>query len=89
MKRPQSIAIGAILVAALIGVAGSRAPQAASGQVANLPPQWEYHVSVQSNPRTPQELNRLGAEGWELCTVTSPLPNEQQTYTLLFKRPKR
>ena len=64
------------------------APLLAVGAVAALafrpqpPPHWEYYVYVPSN--TDPDLNRFGAQGWELVQV---VPGDQRSTAWIFKRP--
>ncbi len=44
---------------------------------------WEYSIHERLNE---WELERLGAEGWELVTVAVPSDN-RQGYRFYFKRP--
>ena len=48
-------------------------------------PQWEY-TSETINNSSDAELDKLGAEGWEVCAVTG---NDGFHRSLVLKRPKR
>lgn len=51
---------------------------------------WEYTTT---GYLTPEDMNRMGADGWELVSVTAHVPvlfgamNNTGVYTLFFKRP--
>ena len=57
---------------------------------------WEYHIiNVRSegyrlDPNAVKELNRLGAEGWELVSVTSVnfKTGATDNIAMVFKRPR-
>ncbi|MDA8020069.1 MAG: DUF4177 domain-containing protein [Thermoanaerobaculia bacterium] len=57
--------------------------------------QWEYHiVNIRSenyrlDPNATQEMNRLGAEGWELVSTTSVnfKNGASDNLAMVFKRP--
>ena len=50
------------------------------------PPQgaWEYKIYTAAGGNTLEEINKLGADGWELVDVEIPM--DARYY---FKRPKR
>ncbi len=58
--------------------------------------QWEYHIiNIRSeryrlDPAAAAELNELGAEGWELISITSVNFKSGATdnIAMVFKRPK-
>jgi hypothetical protein len=51
---------------------------------------YEYRTINRSNPLTEKELNRIGEEGWKLCSVVinsiSIFPSGESTY--IFVREK-
>ena len=70
------------VVIALVVVCLLAYGQAPSSRPATM--QWEYKVTSYLNEG---ELNRLGAEGWELAGIMSP--GDGVAVGLYFKRPKR
>jgi len=54
-------------------------------------PQWEYKVESLSDRAFETEVDRLGAEGWELVAARRVAPDEGPgaKYELIFKRPRR
>lgn len=82
MKRILLIAVFVALVCGVIVLGGARyeTVRAASTQ------QWEYKLEYKMNEK---KANALGAEGWELATVSSigsgPASNVSE---YVFKRPK-
>lgn len=55
------------------------------------PTQWEYKVESPSDRVFETEVDRLGAEGWELVTARRVAPDDGPgaKYELIFKRPRR
>lgn len=49
------------------------------------PSRWRYHVLRTDSPVTVDDLDALGADGWELVAAV-PNPDEP-TFSLIFKRP--
>ena len=57
--------------------------------------QWEYHIinirseNYRLDPNATQEMNRLGAEGWELVSTTSVnfKNGASDNLAMVFKRP--
>jgi hypothetical protein len=45
---------------------------------------WEYKVQCSKSTSTEEELQKYGAEGWELTAV---LDDRDGWYVLFFKRP--
>ena len=81
--KPVAFAVlGAVIATAAFGnVPPPPAPPKAIPQPA---PAWEYRVHVGNTHAT--ELNKIGAEGWELATSYNNHPNGGTTHT--FKRRK-
>lgn len=48
---------------------------------------WEYRIEELSGVQTDNQLNFIGAEGWELVHVQYK-GNAPAPYTCFFKRPK-
>jgi hypothetical protein len=75
------------LVAALVAVTClNQSP----GQVAAAKPaavKWEYKFATCPKlEQSPDGLNKLGADGWELC-ISQSLGSEGEFYALVLKRP--
>ena len=83
MKRWQFLGSLVLLSGALLISSAVRQPLEARGVGAVQ--RWEYKLLDQVEEIA---LNRLGDEGWELCGVSGPLPNDPASKTLIFKRPK-
>ena len=95
-QRCAIFAVGVILLAL-----GSYAElhDSAHGQAAfqEMPKQWEYQVVEESAQQNQVrniriKLVRLGAEGWEVCGVTSNMAAQVQqpdTFYVILKRPKQ
>jgi hypothetical protein len=88
--------VGAAMVAVLILSAAwlSRGPVAAQEKPAQPLQKWEYkQVNVLPAGVSEMEarLNKLGSEGWELCTTVVPVGRgtDEFTVSFIFKRPKR
>lgn len=48
---------------------------------------WEYKFATCPKlEQSPVDLNKLGADGWELC-ISQSLGNEGEFYALVLKRP--
>lgn len=90
-----------LLVGALAVLCLWRETAHLSAQDKAAPPKtvWEYKVSAETDEAT---LNKLGAEGWELCGTTQKIAtkpvfdggsttwsNVNSTQELIFKRGKR
>ena len=75
----RSLVCGTLLGAAVILLTGATAQQQENG--------WEYttHFYSRGSQAPVQELNKLGADGWELA---APLAGgEGVTHGFVFKRP--
>jgi hypothetical protein len=87
--------LGFVLATALVSfLAWSMlAPAAAQDNKALQPTQkWEYkviNVTGVAIPAMEEVLNRVGAEGWELCTTPQPDRTARGTDVVIFKRPRR
>lgn len=71
-------------------------PASSGGKEPSMSTTWEYHIiNVRSegyrlDPNAVKELNRLGAEGWELVSVTSVnfKTGATDNIAMVFKRPR-
>lgn len=71
-----------LLLICLLGMAWSTQRPAPSTQ-------WEYRLSGKLDIKQ-EDLNQLGAQGWELVTIDQRILNgSDYTVTYIFKRPKR
>ena len=75
MKNIKLLAIGSILMVAILAWGIYAAPKA------NESKRWEYKIAYTSSE---DELNRLGAQGWELTTAYGA----GSTPYCIFKRAK-
>lgn len=87
----SACAVAAVLLAA----SWTHTPAVGQNKAVAAGPLWEYKVLtklvIETNTWLSEaELNKLGAEGWEL-TTTSPvaISLNRPTVTLIFKRHKR
>lgn len=85
MKTIHVIGLSIVLSAAawfLTSLTGTSHAQVQNAEVPAVV-RWEYTESIRPDVR---EMNRLGAQGWELCGVVDDgIPNHR----CIFKRPKR
>src|SRR5262249_27442368 len=97
MKRVHVSTAAALLARIAVVTMLATEPVAAQEKPAQAVQKWEYKV-VQVSPTSLVQadfeeklLNRLGAEGWELCSTITPTPRgtDQVLVALIFKRPKR
>ncbi len=79
-----SLALGALLVATLTTTA--RGQVALPNDVRSVPPQfsrWEYKIVSSEN-----DLNRLGAEGWEYAGESAAMSEGGSAHYITMKRRK-
>jgi len=50
-------------------------------------PKWEYHIATPNDPLFDQEMDVLGAEGWELVAARRASSAGVMSYEIIFKRP--
>ena len=84
-------AAGALLVIGLgwLHIASTE-PSAAQAVKQGSVQKWEYTAEIRNTPDVSiPAFNRLGANGWELCLVTSTTDYGSNTTYYIFKRPKK
>lgn len=93
MKRLQ--VIGAMLVFFVLSAAWiPRSPVVAQDDADQRSQAWEYKT-VKVPPvgvsQMESDLNKLGAEAWELCETVVPFRRAEEEYVVsfIFRRPKR
>ena len=75
MRSMKLLVIGAILMVAIVSWGNQAAPKANEGK------RWEHKIAYTASE---DELNRLGAQGWELAAAYSTA----STPYCVFKRVK-
>jgi Domain of unknown function (DUF4177) len=94
MRRLHLVGASVALLLVLCGAWFSRGLVAAQEKPAQPLQKWEYKL-VKVAPTAVSEmeasLNKLGAEGWELCATVVPFRRADEEYlvSFIFKRPKR
>jgi hypothetical protein len=53
------------------------------------PRRWEYLITVPNDAEFDREMDRLGAQSWELVTVQRAAAGVVASNECIFKRPKR
>jgi len=87
MRKP-SFAVIMFVVLALIWITLlPGAPQAAEPAKV-LRQNWEYKIMVLGGTDEESQINKLGAEGWELLSVVPSRGDVASPHVLFFKRPK-
>lgn len=75
------------LVAALVAVTCWKQTHGQGAAVKPAATKWEYKFTTCPKlEQSPDNLNKLGVDGWELC-LSQPLGSEGEFYSLILKRP--
>lgn len=90
MRRSTfALALSLLTAIAWFGMQGNQ-PRAAEDAKPAVQ-KWEYHLEQQNMTNrslTTESLNKLGNDGWELCTAT-PFPGGSYDAVYTLKHPKQ
>jgi|GEM_PF-1686644 len=86
-NQTRNLVIVALLALLVVVVCWKQSPGQAEGAKQALTV-WEYKITVVTTKNDDtSELNKLGNEGWELCSA-APWGGGGQFHTAFLKRPK-
>lgn len=86
-NQTRNLVIVALVAALVVVTCWNQSTGQVAAPVKPAAVKWEYKITTCPKlEQSPDGINKLGADGWELC-ISQPLGSEGEFYSLILKRP--